>query len=151
MLFFVIAAFSIQCKPLFFGSFFLGFTCIFASNPTWTLVILNAAPPMVRPMALGVATIFYHLCGDVPAPVIVGHVLDAFLKRAGQDEKKRWLAYLYTHWFSLSISILMVIACLLTVLFAKRRLDKESRDSCYNVSYHKQPNKTENQLIAPLL
>lgn len=150
MLFFIVAAFSIHCKPVFFGSFFLGFTCIFASNPTWTLVILNAAPPMVRPMALGVATIFYHLCGDVPAPVIVGHVLDAFLKRAGQDEKKRWFAYLYTHWFSLSISVLMVLACLLTALFAKRRLDKEIRDSCCIVFYHKHQNKTENQLIAPL-
>lgn len=125
MFFFILTAFTLQYKILFFCFFFLGFTCIFASNPTWTLVILNTASPFVRPMALGVATIFYHLCGDVPAPMVVGRVLDYFLQKAGSDTHQQYLSYLYAHWFSLSQSIIMVVWCLLTILCAKIRYKKE--------------------------
>ena len=128
MCFFLTSIFLYRHKILFLGAFFFAFTFIFASNPTWTFVILNTASPLVRPMALGVATIFYHLCGDVPSPMIVGRFLDYLLAKAGDDKQKRYYAYVYCHWFSALMSIVMVIVCILTVLFAKQRLNKERRE-----------------------
>lgn len=152
--FFLVTAFTIHCRPVFYGALFLAFTFIFASNPTWTLVILNTASPSIRPMALGVATIFYHIFGDVPAPMIVGRVLDHYLSRAGEDKHKRYLSYLYTHWFSLSISVVMVICCALLVILAKRRYKKEQEQEpllacfvCFSNTFN---NKSKNSVIAPL-
>lgn len=117
-------AFLVHHRTLFLLFFFLGFVGIFMSNPSWTLIILNAAPPLVRPMAMAVATVFYHLCGDVPAPVVTGRFLDACLHWAGENEHRRWLAYLYTHWFIMTAFILFVVFTLFIAFLAKRRVRK---------------------------
>ena len=118
-------AFLVHQRTVFLIFFFLGFVGIFMSNISWTLVVLNTAPPLVRPMAMAVATVFYHLCGDVPAPVITGRFLDAWLHWAGENEHRRWLAYLYTHWFILSALIFFILFTLFICILAKRKWKKE--------------------------
>lgn len=125
LLTFIVTAFTVRSRVAFLGAFFFAFTFVFASNPTWSLVILHTATPLLRPMALGVATICYHILGDVPAPIAVGRVLDFFLKRAGKDKVRVWYAYLYTHWFTLCQCCCMVLWCGLIVLFVKRRFSRE--------------------------
>ena len=112
--FFSFTVFSVRHHLVFFVAFFFGFTSLFASNPSWTLIVLNSAAPFVRPMALGVATVFYHIFGDVPAPVIVGRFLDLCLHRAGSNPHKQWMSYLYTHWFILLsvIALLFMALCI---------------------------------------
>ena len=68
---------------------FLGCIAIFASNPSWTLVILSTSPTLIRSLAVGIATILYHIFGDVPAPIAIGKMIDVMLKNAGEDEVVR--------------------------------------------------------------
>ena len=123
--FFSFTIFSVRIHLLFLAAFFFGFTAVFASNPSWTLIVLNSAPPLVRPMALGVATVFYHLFGDVPAPVVVGRFLDWCLHRAGSDPHKQWMSYLYTHWFILLSVVALLLMALCIFGSARKTYKKE--------------------------
>lgn len=122
---FFVTAFATHIRWLFLLGFFLGFTAVFASNPSWTLVILNSTTPLLQPMALGVAMVFYHLLGDVPAPIIVGRFLDWCLHRAKGDPAKEIMAYVYTHWFILLSLIIVLGSSLLVHIYTSRDYAKE--------------------------
>ena len=86
----------------------MGCIAIFAANPSWTLVILTTAPSLIRSLAVGIATILYHVFGDVPAPILIGKLIDVWLKHAGEDEEKRYLAYYHVLQIVMFFSILLV-------------------------------------------
>ena len=86
----------------------MGCIAIFAANPSWTLVILTTAPSLIRSLAVGIATILYHVFGDVPAPILIGKLIDVWLKRAGEDEEKRYIAYYQVLQIVMFYSILLV-------------------------------------------
>lgn len=104
----ITAAFSISNRYLFLLFVFLGCIAIFAANPSWTLVILTTAPSLIRSLAVGIATILYHVFGDVPAPILIGKLIDVWLKRAGEDEEKRYIAYYQVLQIVMFFSILLV-------------------------------------------
>ena len=85
-------AFSVSNCYLFVFFFFIGCVCIFAANPSWTLVILKTSPPNLRPLAVGIATILYHFLGDVPAPILIGKLIDVWVSKAGDDPWKLYVA-----------------------------------------------------------
>lgn len=78
---------SLSSRVLFLLFFFLGCVAIFAANPSWTLVILTTAPLSVRSLAIGIATVFYHLLGDVPAPILIGKMIDVFIEKVDPSER----------------------------------------------------------------
>lgn len=89
----VTAALCIGNRTLFLLFVFLGCIAIFATNPSWTLVVLNTAPESIRSLAVGIGTTLYHILGDVPAPILIGGLLDSWVQKAGSDETKRYIAY----------------------------------------------------------
>ena len=99
---------SLVNRYFFIAFFFLGCTAIFAANPSWTLVILHTSPPHIRSLAVGIATIMYHLLGDVPAPILIGKMMDVAIEKAGDDPERLFNAYKTTLQFTLSISITIV-------------------------------------------
>ena len=88
--------------------FFLGCVAIFAANPSWTLVILKTSPQSIRSLAVGIATIMYHILGDVPAPILIGKVIDFFTQRAAGDEEKLFLVYHSILQYLMFMSVLLV-------------------------------------------
>ena len=134
-LFFLVTAFATRIRWLFLLGFFFGFTAVFASNPSWTLVILNSTTPLLQPMALGVAMVFYHLLGDVPAPIIVGRFLDWCLHRAKGDPSKEVMAYVYTHWFILLSLVIVLGSSFLVHTYTSRDYAKEMElRVCWNTT-----------------
>lgn len=122
-----ITALCVKSKVLFLLFFFFGFTGVFMSNPSWTLIVLNTAPPLVRPMALAASILINHLLGDVPGPIFTGRFLDICLRWAGEDTHRRWLAYVYTHWFILLSLLVILISAINVCIITKRKLMKEQK------------------------
>ena len=120
-----LTALMVRSRVLFLLFFFFGFTGIFMSNPSWNLIVLNAAPPLVRPMAIAVSILFNHIFGDVPGPILTGRFLDACLRWAGGNEHRRWLSYVYTHWFILLSVIIVISAATVVLHITKKALRKE--------------------------
>lgn len=87
MTFCVLCMFTLSSRVLFLFFFFFGCVAIFAANPSWTLVILSTAPQSIRSLAIGIATIFYHILGDVPAPILIGKMIDVFIARADPENQ----------------------------------------------------------------
>ena len=69
---------SLSSRVLFLLFFFFGCVAIFAANPSWTLVILTTTPS---------STVFYHLLGDVPAPILIGKMIDVFIEKVDPSER----------------------------------------------------------------
>ena len=112
----LLCSITLTNRYLFLSFFFLGCTAIFAANPSWTLVILHTSPPHVRSLAVGIATIMYHLLGDVPAPILIGKLIDTSVEKAGADPQKLFEAYKWTLQLTLSLSIAIVRLLLLLLL-----------------------------------
>lgn len=87
MTFCLLCSFSLSSRILFLTFFFFGCVAIFAANPSWTLVILTTAPQSIRSLAIGIATIFYHMLGDVPAPILIGKMIDVFIARVNPENQ----------------------------------------------------------------
>ena len=98
--------FSLSSRVLFLVFFFFGCVAIFAANPSWTLVILSTAPQSIRSLAIGIATIFYHMLGDVPAPIIIGKMIDVFIARV--ETERQIIVYRGVLQGLMSLSILLV-------------------------------------------
>ena len=120
-----LTALVVHSRVLFLLFFFFGFTGIFMSNPSWNLIVLNAAPPLVRPMAIAVSILFNHIFGDVPGPILTGRFLDACLRWAGGDEHRKWLSYVFTHLFILLSLIIVVSAATIVLCITKKAYRKE--------------------------
>ena len=50
----------------------------------------------------------YHLLGDVPAPILIGKMMDIAIQKAGDDPEELYHAYKTTLQFTLSMSITIV-------------------------------------------
>lgn len=71
-------------------------------------MVMGTAPPLVRSLAVGIATILYHVFGDVPAPILIGNLIDSWLKKAGTDEGRKYQAYHSVLQIVMTVSIALV-------------------------------------------
>ena len=110
---------SLTNRYFFIAFFFLGCTAIFAANPSWTLVILHTSPQHIRSLAVGIATIMYHFLGDVPAPILIGKMMDIAIEKAGDDPEQLYNAYKTTLQLTLSMSITIVSPSLFFLSYLK--------------------------------
>lgn len=69
-------------------------------------MILSTAPQSIRSLAIGIATIFYHMLGDVPAPIIIGKMIDVFIARV--ETERQIIVYRGVLQGLMSLSILLV-------------------------------------------
>ena len=106
MVCFCINAFCIGNRIAFLTLLFFGCTAVFAANPSWTLTILKTSPPSIRSLAVGIATILYHIFGDVPAPILIGKCIDEFVR--GKTGEERYRGYSIVLQLLMLCSVLMV-------------------------------------------
>ncbi|KAF0691179.1 Aste57867_17542 [Aphanomyces stellatus] len=64
----------------------LALSFLFASTSANAIVILLCVDPSRRSLAVGVNTLFLHLLGDVPSPIILGMLKDAWAPHCGSIE-----------------------------------------------------------------
>ena len=106
MICFCVNAFCISNRAAFLILLFFACMAVFAANPSWTLTILKTSPPSIRSLAVGIATILYHIFGDVPAPILIGKCIDEFV--GGKTGEERYRGYRTVLQLLMLCSVLMV-------------------------------------------
>eukprot|EP00549_Striatella_unipunctata_P007710 CAMPEP_0118696626 /NCGR_PEP_ID=MMETSP0800-20121206/13967_1 /TAXON_ID=210618 ORGANISM="Striatella unipunctata, Strain CCMP2910" /NCGR_SAMPLE_ID=MMETSP0800 /ASSEMBLY_ACC=CAM_ASM_000638 /LENGTH=459 /DNA_ID=CAMNT_0006595791 /DNA_START=344 /DNA_END=1723 /DNA_ORIENTATION=+ len=79
---------TIMNTPIpFLGFLFLGWVCMFSAQSGITMASMLSVDERYRPNALAFTTLFSHLLGDVPAPILFGLLKDSLAPacRIGKD------------------------------------------------------------------
>jgi len=75
---FVLLSFLINSPLVFWPSIAIAELLLFASTGPINATFINIVSPSMRATAMAVQIFFIHLLGDVPSPVIIGAMSDAF-------------------------------------------------------------------------
>jgi hypothetical protein len=62
--------------PIFFIVLFLGSTAVFMVSAGINILLMWTVPKSSRPMSSALTTLFIHMFGDVPSPVLIGWLSD---------------------------------------------------------------------------
>ena len=75
-------------------------------RPSISILASGLRFPEAEHIVVGIATIFYHMLGDVPAPIIIGKMIDVFIARV--ETERQIIVYRGVLQGLMSLSILLV-------------------------------------------
>ncbi|KDO33483.1 hypothetical protein SPRG_02291 [Saprolegnia parasitica CBS 223.65] len=132
---------TIHMTGVFFVCLAFGLLCLFSTTAATTVVILLNVPKARRGFAMGLSTLVLHLFGDVPSPIVLGALKDAWAPHCGsvvandgsltldplcstdRDGLTKTLTFAYA-WLLFAVGLWSA-----TVLLAKRRVRAKTADA----------------------